>query len=88
MTLTDKCVRAIFKAGFSQEVKLWATGKDTIKACSYYDGVSYSAEADTVEQAIVGVTEKIRNKARSIADAKLEELSKHTARMASLKVDE
>lgn len=85
-SLIDKCVRAIFTAGFSQEVKIWATGKDTFKAVSYYDGVSYQSEADTVEQAIVGVTAKIHEKAKSVAMAKMDEIATLAAKMSHLKV--
>lgn len=86
MTLTDKCVRAIFAAGFSQEIAIRATGKDTFSAVSYYDGVSYRAEADTVEQAIVGVTAKIHEKAKSVAMAKMDEIATLAAKMSHLKV--
>lgn len=86
MTLTDKCVRGIFAAGFSQQVSLISASKGRIKAASYYDGISYTAEGDTVEEAVVAVTAKIREKVQSVAMAKMDEIGEIASRAAHLKV--
>lgn len=85
-TLIDKCVRGIFDAGFSQEVKLWAASKGKIKAVTYYDGISYSAEGDTVEEAVVAVTAKLREKVAGEIAKKADEMGAIASRAARLKV--
>lgn len=85
-TQAEKCVRAIFDAGYSQQVSIIAASKGKIKAVSYYDGISYTCEGDTLEEAITGCVERIRHKAEHVILTKATELGELSARAAKLKV--